>query len=82
MKFFKKEKGYPVKERCRACDGTGDRRGNYCKDKPDFKSRKFRCKCCKGKGVRTVIYPRLCKYCGTPTIRYCCDSCFRDFEGD
>lgn len=80
MKFFKKQEKYVVEEWCIACKGTGDYRGEYGKNQPDYKSRKNRCLHCKGTGVHKKIFYRLCKYCGEPSYGFCCDNCARDFQ--
>ena len=64
---------------CRACQGTGDWRGTYAKDKPDFRAKINYCLHCNGTGLEKKEM-NVCKYCGEPCTGYFCNSCGKDFE--
>ena len=65
---------------CKYGHGTGDWRGEYGRNKPDFRDKNNRCLHCNGNGFTTKDY-KLCKYCGKPIeTGYACESCLREFE--
>lgn len=64
---------------CTACQGTGDWRGNYAKNKPDFRAKINNCLHCNGTGLEKKEM-NVCKYCGEPCTGYACNSCENEFE--
>ena len=64
---------------CKACNGTGDWRGEYAKNKPDFRAKIHKCLHCDGTGL-VKQEMNVCKYCGEPCTGYACNSCEKEFE--
>lgn len=67
---------------CRYCHGTGDYRGLYGVDKPDYRSEKNKCYHCDGTGDDKTVYNNTCKYCLEPCNGYACESCLKVFEAE